>query len=100
LNADRDRCRSRRHTYSPPPAPYIKKFAADTTMTAYAYVSLYTVLYSVLLFYVYVISSVISVIVFPFQFHSCDFSVTVTVIVFQFLFLFQLVILHKICISV
>ena len=29
--------------------------------------------------------------------YSCDFSVTVTVIVFQFLF--QLVILHKICLS-
>jgi len=37
----------------PPPVPYIKKFATDTTMTAYAYVSLYTVFYSVLLFYVY-----------------------------------------------
>jgi len=29
-SADRDQRRSRRHIYSPPPAPYIKKFAADT----------------------------------------------------------------------
>ena len=40
---------------TPPPAPYIIKFAADTTMTAYAYLSLYTVFYSVLLFYVHYI---------------------------------------------